>query len=166
MLRLFALAGDWVTYIPPSGIATIYTPRRFYIFMRRTNPFEPLEPLEPAEPLSHAIKGRSAPGANPEVDSLLSTFPSAIFFFLRKNCKFQGFWWANFPLYGKMRRTKGQRWDKVGLSRMRDRADLGLTIGQGSKCIKCERNDNMGDRVIHNLLIILKCLLGRYKIDN
>ena len=65
-----------------------------------------------------------------------------------------------------MRRMKGQRWDKVGLSRMRDRADLGLTIGQGSKCIKCERNDNMGDRVIHNLLIILKCLLGRYKIDN
>lgn len=41
-----------------------------------------------------------------------------------------------------------------------------LTIGQGSKCIKCERNDNMGDRVIHNLLIIFKCLLRRYKIDN
>ena len=41
MLRLFAwlVTGD---YIPPSGIATIYTLRRFYIFMRRTNPFEPL----------------------------------------------------------------------------------------------------------------------------
>ena len=65
-----------------------------------------------------------------------------------------------------MRKTKRQRWDKVGLSRMRDEVGLRLTIGQGSKCIKCERNDNMGDRVIHNLLIILKCLLGRYKIDN
>lgn len=86
--------------------------------------------------------------------------------FLGKNCKFQGFWWANFPLYEKMRRTKGQRWDKVGLSRMRDEVGSGLTIRRGSKCIKCERNDNMGDRVIHNLLIILKCLLERYKIDN
>ena len=65
-----------------------------------------------------------------------------------------------------MRRTKGQRWDKVGLSRMRDEVGSRLTIGQGSKCIKCERNDNMGDRAIHNLLIILKCLLGRYRIDN
>jgi len=26
-----------VTEMPPSGIATIYTPRRFYILMRRTN---------------------------------------------------------------------------------------------------------------------------------
>ena len=86
--------------------------------------------------------------------------------FLGKNCKFQGFWWANFPLYEKMRRTKGQRWDKVGLSRMRDEVGSGLTIRRGSKCIKCERNDNMGDRAIHNLLIILKCLLERYKIDN
>ena len=65
-----------------------------------------------------------------------------------------------------MRKTKRQRWDKVGLSRGKDGLDLRLTIGQGSKCIKCERNDNMGDRVIHNLLIILKCLLRRYKIDN
>ena len=48
--------------------------------------------------------------------------------FLGKNCKFQGFWWANFPLYEKMRRTKGQRWDKVGLSRMRDEVVSGLTI--------------------------------------
>ena len=86
--------------------------------------------------------------------------------FLGKNCKFQGFWWANFPLYEKMRRTKGQRWDKVGLSRMRDEVGSGLTIRRGSKCIKCERNDNMGDRLIHNLLIILKCLLEGYKIDN
>ena len=78
-------------YIPPSGIATIYTLRRFYIFMRRTNPFEPLEPLEPAEPLSHAIKGRSAPGANPEVDSLLSTFPSAIFSFWERIVNFKDF---------------------------------------------------------------------------
>ena len=85
---------------------------------------------------------------------------------LGKNCKFQGFWWANFPLYEKMRRTKGPRWDKVGLSRMRDEVGSGLTIGQGSKCIKCERNDNMGDRLIHNSLIILKCLLEGYKIDN
>ena len=65
-----------------------------------------------------------------------------------------------------MRKTKRQRWDKVGLSRMRNEVGSRLTIGQGSKCIKCERNDNMGDRVIHNLLIIFKCLLGRYKIDN
>ena len=65
-----------------------------------------------------------------------------------------------------MRRTKGQRWDKVGLSRMRDKVSSRLTIRRKAKCIKCERNDNMGDRVIHNLLIILKCLLGRYKIDN
>ena len=65
-----------------------------------------------------------------------------------------------------MRRTKGQRWDKVGLSRMRDGAGSRLTIRRKAKCIKCERNDNMGDRVIHNLLIIFKCLLGRYKIDN
>lgn len=66
----------------------------------------------------------------------------------------------------KMRKTKRQRWDKVGLSRMRNGVGSRLTIGRGSKCIKCERNDNMGDRVIHNLLIIFKCLLGRYKIDN
>ena len=52
--------------MPPSGIATIYTPWRFYIFMRRTTPVEPSEPVEPAEPLSHVIKGWYAPGANPE----------------------------------------------------------------------------------------------------
>ena len=86
--------------------------------------------------------------------------------FLGKNCKFQGFWWANFPLYEKMRRTKGQRWDKVGLSRMRDETGSRLTIRRKAKCIKCERNDNMGDRPIHNSLIILKCLLEGYKIDN
>ena len=53
----------------PSDIATIYTLRRFYIFMRRTNPFEPLEPLEPAEPLSLAIKGRVAPGLTLKFES-------------------------------------------------------------------------------------------------
>ena len=35
----------------PSGIATIDTPRRFYILMRRTIPVEPVEPTEPVEPL-------------------------------------------------------------------------------------------------------------------
>ena len=65
-----------------------------------------------------------------------------------------------------MRRTKGQRWDKVGLSRMRDEVGSWLTIRWKAECIKCERNDNMGDRVIHNFLIIFKCLLGGYKIDN
>lgn len=66
----------------------------------------------------------------------------------------------------KMRKTKRQRWDKVGLSRGRDGLDLRLTIRRKAECTKCERNDNMGDRVIHNPLIIFKCLLGRYKIDN
>ena len=33
-------------------------------FMRRTTP---VEPSEPAEPLSHAIEGRHAQGANPEL---------------------------------------------------------------------------------------------------
>lgn len=65
-----------------------------------------------------------------------------------------------------MRRTKGPRWDKVGLSRMRNGTGSRLTIRRKAECIKCERNDNMGDRVIHNLLIIFKCLLGGYKIDN
>ena len=54
----------------PSGIATIYTPRRFYILMRRTAPVEPSEPVEPAEPLSHAIKGRPVLQANPEPRTL------------------------------------------------------------------------------------------------
>ena len=66
----------------------------------------------------------------------------------------------------KMRKTKRQRWDKVGLSRGRDGLGLRLTIRRKAECTKCERNDNMGDRLIHNLLIIFKCLLGRYKIDN
>lgn len=86
--------------------------------------------------------------------------------FLGKNYKFQVFWWVNFPLHEKMRRTKGQRWDKVGLSQMRNEVSSRLTIRREAECIKCERNDNMGDRVIHNLLIIFKCLLERYKIDN
>ena len=38
--------------------------------MRRTNPFEPYEPVESAEPLSHVIKGRPAPRANPEPRTL------------------------------------------------------------------------------------------------
>ena len=50
-----------------SGIAIIYTPRRFSMIMRRTIPTEPSEPVEPAEPLSHAIKGRHALWANPEL---------------------------------------------------------------------------------------------------
>lgn len=66
----------------------------------------------------------------------------------------------------KMRKTKRQRWDKVGLSRGRDWLGLRLTIRRKAECTKCERNDNMGDRLVHNLLIIFKCLLGRYKIDN
>ena len=33
-----------------SGIAIIYTSRRFPIFMRRTTPVEPIEPIEPIEP--------------------------------------------------------------------------------------------------------------------
>ena len=49
---------------------------------------------------------------------------------------------------------------------MRNGTTSRLTIRQGAECIKCERNDNMGDSLIHNLLIILKCLLGRYRIDN
>lgn len=66
----------------------------------------------------------------------------------------------------KMRKKKRQRWDKVGLSRGRDGLDLRLTIRRKAECTKCERNDNMGDRLIHNLLIIFKCLSERYKIDN
>lgn len=66
----------------------------------------------------------------------------------------------------KMRKTKRPRWDKVGLSRGRDWLGLRLTIRRKVECTKCERNDNMGDRLIHNMLIIFKCLLGRYKIDN
>lgn len=66
----------------------------------------------------------------------------------------------------KLRKTKRQRWDKVGLSRMRNGGGSRLTIRRKAECIKCERNDNMGDRLIHNSLIILKCLLGRYRIDN
>ena len=49
-----------------SGIAIIYTSRRFPIIMRRTTPAEPSESVEPAEPLSHAIKGQHALWANPE----------------------------------------------------------------------------------------------------
>lgn len=66
----------------------------------------------------------------------------------------------------KMRKTKRQRWDKVGLSQWRDGLGFRLTIRRKAECTKCERNDNMGDRLIHNLLIIFKCLLRRYKIDN
>ena len=42
------------------GHRPIYAPRRFHIFMRRTNPVEPFEPIEPAEPLSYTIKGQPA----------------------------------------------------------------------------------------------------------
>ena len=109
------VTSDWwlVTgdYIPPSGIATIYTLRRFYIFMRRTNPFEP---LEPAEPLSHAIKGRSAPRANPEVDSLLSTFPSAIFSFWERIVNFKDFGGQISHFTEKWEERKGKDGTKLG----------------------------------------------------
>ena len=36
-----------------SGIATIYTPRRFHNIMRRTTPVEPVEPSEPVAPPLH-----------------------------------------------------------------------------------------------------------------
>ena len=49
--------------MPLSGIATIYTLRRFHMIMRRTTPVEPSEPVEPAPPLSHVIKGQHAPRA-------------------------------------------------------------------------------------------------------
>ena len=101
-----------------------------------------------------------------EADLLLSTFPSAIFSFWERIVNFKDFGGRISHFTKKMRRTKGQRWDKVGLSRMRDGTSSRLTIRRKAECTKCERNDNMGDRLIHNLLIIFKCLLGRYKIDN
>ena len=52
--------------------ASFKSPRRFYIFMRRTTPALPSELVEPAEPLSHVIKGWHAPGANPEPINLNS----------------------------------------------------------------------------------------------
>ena len=51
-----------------SGIAIIYTLRRFPMIMRRTTPVEPSEPAEPAELLSHAIKGRPAHGLTPNLE--------------------------------------------------------------------------------------------------
>ena len=51
-----------------SGIAIIYTPRRFPMIMRRTTPTESSEPAEPAELLSHAIKGRHAFGLTPNLE--------------------------------------------------------------------------------------------------
>ena len=42
--------------------------------MRRTTSFEPSEPVEPAEPLSHVIKGRRAPWANPEPYLVIELF--------------------------------------------------------------------------------------------
>jgi hypothetical protein len=51
--------------MPAHGIAMIYTPRRFHIFMRRTtiSHFSFLIQVR----LSFKIKGRHAPRANPEV---------------------------------------------------------------------------------------------------
>ena len=46
--------------MPAHGITIIYTSRRFYIFMGRTEPVELVEPTELAEPLLHTIKGRHA----------------------------------------------------------------------------------------------------------
>ena len=71
--------------MPPSGIATIYTPRRFYFFMRRTTPLEPFEPFEPAEPLSHVIKGRRAPRANLEPYLVIE-----LFYFKHNVCSIAG----------------------------------------------------------------------------
>lgn len=110
--------------------------------------------------------GGSGCASDPKTDPLLSTFPSAIFSFWERIVNFKDFGGQISHFTKKMRRTKGQRWDKVGLSRMRDEVSSRLTIRRKAKCIKCERNDNMGDRPIHNSLIILKCLLGRYRIDN
>lgn len=112
------------------------------------------------------ICGGSSCASDPEADPLLSTFPSVIFSFWERITNFKDFGGQISHFTKKIRRTKGQRWDKVGLSRMRDEVGSGLTIWRGSKCIKCERNDNVGDRAIHNSLIILKCLLGKYRIDN
>ena len=112
------------------------------------------------------ICGRSGCASDPKADPLLSTFPSVIFSFWERIVNFKDFGRQISHFTKKMRRTKGQRWDKVGLSRMRDGTGSRLTIGRESECAKCERNDNMGDRPIHNLLMILKCLLERYKIDN
>lgn len=112
------------------------------------------------------ICGRSGCASDPKADPLLSTFPSAIFSFWERIVNFKDFSGQISHFTKKMRRTKGPRWDKVGLSRMRDGTSSRLTIRRKAKCIKCERNDNMGDRAIHYLLIILKCLLERYKIDN
>ena len=61
-----------------SGIAIIYTPRRFPMIMRRTTPAEPSEPVEPAEPLSHAIHGRPAYGLTPNLEPYF-LFTSSLF---------------------------------------------------------------------------------------
>ena len=47
----------------------MYTPRRFYIFMRRTTPAEPIEPVEP---LSQTIHERPAYGLTPSHQSLVT----------------------------------------------------------------------------------------------
>ncbi len=119
-----------------------------------------------AKPPPPGSVGGSGCASDPKTDPLLSTFPSAIFSFWERIVNFKDFGGQISHFTKKMRRTKGQRWDKVGLSRMRDEVSSRLTIRRKAKCIKCERNDNMGDRPIHNSLIILECLLGRYRIDN
>lgn len=123
------------------------------------------KPHPAAKPPPPGSVGRSGHGSVPRTDPLLSTFPSAIFSFWERLTNFKDFH-RQISHFTKMRRTKGSRWDKVVPSWMRDRSGSRLTIRRKAECTKCERNDNMGDSLIHNLLIIFKCLLGIYKIDN
>lgn len=118
------------------------------------------------EAATTGICGEIRPRVCSGIRSSIIHFSFCHLHFLGKTYKFQGFSRANFPLHEKMRRTKGPRWDKVGSSRMRDSPSSRFTIRRKAECTKCERNDNMGDSLIHNLLIIFKCLLGGYKIDN
>ena len=52
----------------------IYTPRRFYIFMRRTT----ISHFSFLISHSNVIKGRHAPRATPEPDPLLTSYPAAV----------------------------------------------------------------------------------------
>ena len=54
--------------LPEEGGSSGIRASTIYILgtQRRTTPALPIEPTEPAPPLSHTIKGRPAPRANPE----------------------------------------------------------------------------------------------------